>query len=321
MQSKLIKVALIVVLAALFAMPLSAQAGFGKGRMGGLVLDENDQPIVGAKIKIEFLNFTRVSETETDEKGMWSFSNLASGNMRLSISAEGYLAETHLLTVSQVNVNPSHRARMVVDPSIKARAEAEKAYEDSIKALDAGNQLVSERKYDEALTLFSEFAEKNPDVIIIHFNIGDVYREMKDYKQAESHYQKVLDHAIEKGDTTLQAKAVSAFGLLALRQNDLKGAQKHFEQSIALNPSDEILCYNVAEIYFGSNDADKAIEYYKKAILIKPDWSEPYMKIGYAYLNKGDIAKAVEGFENFLKYEPEGSEQAAIARELIKSLK
>lgn len=321
MQRTMIRIFWVVLLAAAFTMTVSAQAGYGKGRYGGQVLDENENPIAGAKIKIEYLKYTRVSEIETDEKGMWSFANMASGNIRLTISAEGYLTETHLLTVSQVNVNPSHRARMVVDPAIKARAEAEKAYEESVKALDEGNQLVSERKFDEALVVFNDFAAKNPDLIVINFNIGDVYREMKKYDEAKGYYQKVLDYAKEKEDTTLQARAVSAIGILSLRQNKLKEAQTLFEQSIALNPSDEILAYNVAEIYFGSNDADKAIEYYQKAIQIKPTWSEPYMKIGYAYLNKGDMAKAIEGFEAFLKLVPEDSEQAAIARELIQSLK
>lgn len=321
MQRSFVKIVLIVMMVVLLTLSAMAQAGIGKGRFGGQVLDENEKPIVGAKVKIEYLKNTRVSETVTDEEGRWSFANLASGDMRITITAEGYLTETHLVTVSQVNVNKSHRARMVVDPSIKAREEAEKAYEESVKALEAGNQLFQERKYDEALSFFQDFAVKNPDVITIHFNIGDVYREMKKYEEARGEYQKVMDHAKEKADTTLQAKVIASLGMLELRQNKIKEAQALFEQSIALNPEDEILAYNVAEIYFGSNDADKAIQYYQKAIQIKPDWSEPYLKIGYAYLNKGDMAKAIQSLEEYLKRVPEGSEQAAIAQELISSLK
>ncbi len=321
MHAKFLKTALIVLLVVACSSAMVAQAGIGKGRLGGQVLDESDKPVVGAKVKIEYLTNTRVSETVTDDKGQWSFGNLASGNIRITVSFDGYLTETHLVTVSQVNVNKPHRARLLVDPSIKARAEAEKAYNESVKALETGNQLVSERKFDEALALFNDFAAKNPDIIIINFNIGDAYREMKDFEQAKSYYQKVLDYAKEKNDIPLQGKAISSFGLLALRQNNMKEAQSLFEQSLALNPTDEILAYNVAEIYFGSNDTDKAVEYYQKAIQIKPDWSEPYMKIGYAFLNKGDIAKAIGAFEEFLKHEPEGSEQAAIAQDLIKSLK
>jgi tetratricopeptide (TPR) repeat protein len=312
----------IVILLAVFSWSLMGQAGYGNGRQGGLVLDENEKPIAGAKVKIEYIKkYDRVSETETDEKGMWSFANLSAGNIKVTISFSGYLTETHLLTISQVNVNAPHRARMVVDPSIKARADAEKAYEESVKALEAGNQLMKDRKFDEALAFFSDFAQKNPDVIMIQFNIAEIHREKKEFDQAKAIYQKVMDIAKEKGDVALQGKALSSFGELALRQGNLKEAQGYFEQSIALNPSDEILAYNVAEIYFGSNDTDKAIAYYNKAIQIKPTWSEPYMKIGYAYLNKGEIAKAIQSFEAFLKIEPADSEQAAIAQELIKSLK
>ncbi len=321
MQRSFVRIILILMMVAALSMSVMAQAGIGKGRFGGQVMDENENPIAGAKVKIEYLKNTRVSETVTDESGRWSFSNLASGDMRITIDAEGYLTETHLVTVSQVNVNKSHKARMVVDPSIKAREEAEKAYQESVKALETGNQLFQDRKYEEALTFFQDFSQKNPEIITIHFNIGDVFREMKKYEEARAEYQKVMDYAKEKADTTLQAKVVSSLGMVELRQNKMKEAQALFEQSIALNPEDEILAYNVAEIYFGSNDADKAIEYYQKAIQIKPDWSEPYLKIGYAYLNKGDIPQAIKSIEEYLKRVPEDSEQAAIARDLISSLK
>jgi tetratricopeptide (TPR) repeat protein len=117
----------------------------------------------------------------------------------------------------------------------------------------------------------------------------------------------------------MQAKALASFGEVFLRQGKLKEAQEFFTQSIALNPKDEILAYNVAEIFFGKNQADKAIDYYQLAIRIKPEWSEPYLKIGYAYLNRGDMAKAVEYLNEFLKRDPE-SPQAPVVKNLIESL-
>jgi len=297
------------------------QAGFGKARLGGTVLDEKENPMVGVTVKIEFLKFTRIDETITNEKGQWSFSNLGSGDIKVIITVPGYLPETRMVTVSQVAPNPPMKSVLAVDPAVAIRAKAEAEMKQSIEALDMGNKLVSEGKLDEALTHFQDFAQNNPEVIIIHFNIGDVYRQKKEYDMAREHYQKVLDFAKERNDLVMQAKAIASFGDLALRQKNMQEAQKYFAESIALNPSDEILAYNVAEIYFGTNEVDKAIEYYQKAAQIKPSWSEPYMKIAYAYLNKGDIPNAIKGFEDFLKYEPEGTEQAAIARDLIKSLK
>lgn len=98
-----------------------------------------------------------------------------------------------------------------------------------------------------------------------------------------------------------------------------KEAQEFFTQSIALNPKDEILAYNVAEIFFGNNQTENAIQYYQPAIQIKPEWSEPYLKMGYAYLNKGDMAKAVASLNEFLKHDPE-SPQAPVIKSLIESL-
>jgi tetratricopeptide (TPR) repeat protein len=117
----------------------------------------------------------------------------------------------------------------------------------------------------------------------------------------------------------MQAKALASFGEICLRQEKLKEAQEFFTQSIALNPKDEILAYNVAEIFFGQNQIDEAIKNYQLAIQIKPEWSEPYLKIGYAYLNKGNMTKAIESLNEFLKRDPE-SPQAPVVKSLIESL-
>ena len=125
--------------------------------------------------------------------------------------------------------------------------------------------------------------------------------------------------AKEKADVVMQAKSFASLGEVCLRQEKFKEAGEYFTQSIALNPKDEILAYNVAEIFFGRNQTDKAIEYYKLATQIKPEWSEPYLKMGYAYLNKGDMKLAIASLNDFLARDPE-SPQAPVVKSLIESL-
>jgi tetratricopeptide (TPR) repeat protein len=292
-----------------------AQAGRGKGRLTGSVVNEKGEPVANATVKLEFEKGGLKDETVTNAKGEWSFISLGTGTVLLTALADGYLDGNAQAHVQQLEKNPPVKILVREDKERKARVKDEA----SMLELERGNQLFNERKFDEALEIFTKFAEINPNVYQIYFNIGDAYREKGDFDKANEQYAIAQAKAKEKADVVMQAKALAAFGEVCLRQDKLKEAGDYFTQSIALNPKDEILAYNVAEIFFGRAQTDKAIEYYQLAIQIKPEWSEPYLKMGYAYLNKGDMAKAVEQMKEFLKRDPE-SPQAPVVQSLIDSL-
>ncbi|UCE42191.1 MAG: carboxypeptidase regulatory-like domain-containing protein, partial [Candidatus Aminicenantes bacterium] len=61
----------------------AAQAGRGKARLTGTVIDEEGNPISSAKISLDLLGRETTSrETSTNNKGEWSFMGLGSGNWR-----------------------------------------------------------------------------------------------------------------------------------------------------------------------------------------------------------------------------------------------
>ncbi len=292
-----------------------AQAGRGKGRLGGNVVDEKGEPVVTAEVKIEFEKGGLMDTTTVNKKGEWSFISLGTGQAIVTASAEGFLDTSLSIHVQQLEKNKFVTLVLKEDKEKKLRLKDAAALDE----LEKGNQLFTERKFDEALQIFLAFAANNPNVYQIYFNIGDVYREKGEFDKANEQYIAAQAKAKEKADVIMQAKALASLGEVCLRQDKLKEAQEYFTQSIALNPKDEILAYNVAEIFFGRNQTDKAIEYYQLATQIKPEWSEPYLKMGYAYLNKGDMAKAVEQLNEFLKRDPE-SPQAPVVKSLIESL-
>ena len=292
-----------------------AQAGRGKARLYGAVVDEKGNPVPRAVVSIEYEKGGLKAKTDCDKNGEWSFVGLGRGNFRVTASAEGFLDSITVVYVQQLEKNPPVKIILREDKEKKARVKDEA----SLLELEKGNQLFAERKFEEALEIFQKFAELNPNVYQIYFNIGDVFREKGEYDKANEQYAIAQAKAKEKADVVMQAKALASFGEVCLRQEKFKEAQEFFTQSIALNPKDEILAYNVAEIFFGRNQIDEAIKNYQLAIQIKPEWSEPYLKMGYAYLNKGDMAKAVESLNEFLKHDPE-SPQAPVIKSLIESL-
>lgn len=299
-----------------------AQAGRGVGRLGGLVLDEKDNPIQGAKVVITYVQDVGGGlklDATTNKKGEWSFIGLGSGKWSVMVTANGYAPYTQEVTVSQLEKNP----RIIIKLKKATGGTSIIQDEASLELLDQGNQFFKDGKYDTALAMYQQFYEKNPAAYQILLNIGDCYREKGEIDKAMETYNKVLELA--KGDQamgiTMTAKTLAAIGLVYLRQNNLEEATKYFKQSVDTAPQDEVVAFNVGEVFFTNQQLDEAQKYFELASKIKPDWPEPYLKLGYVFLNKNDIPKAIESFEKFLKVEPQDSSRVAMVQQILQAIR
>jgi len=312
----LLKFALTLLFTLLSLHYAAAQAGRGKARITGIVLDEQGNPIASARIVIELTGMQEaVREITSNDKGEWTFLGLGSGNWKITATAQGYVPATQNYFVSQLKRNP--RIALTLK-KITATDKPVIKDDTSLELIEQAEKFFSERKYDEALALLQEFLEKNPMAYQTRINIGDCYKEKGEYERAEEEYNLVVESAKtdEKLGKEMTAKALSGIGDCYLRREDFEKAQSIFKESIELLPDNEILAYNVGEIYFSGRKLDEAIQYYDLAIKIKSDWSLPYYKIGLVYLNKTEYEKARENFKKFLELEPE-SELAGQVKNML----
>ena len=222
------------------------------------------------------------------------------------------------LTVFQLEVNPKVQVILKRPEKVPGVLQDEK----SIELLEQGNELYKDGKYDEAIAAYQKFQEANPGLYQIQISIADCYREKGEFDKALALYNEAI--AQSASDATLgkdmSAKALAGIGNCYLKQGRLEEAQGFFQKSIETSPKDEILAYNVGEIYFSNQALDQAVRYFELAAQIKPSWPDPFLKLGYVYLNKADNAKAAESFEKFLALEPEG-ERAALAKNILGFIK
>lgn len=297
-----------------------AQAGRGTARIGGVVVDDDGNPINSAKIVIYFQGKEEISrQAKSNKKGRWSIMGLGSGDWRVTASAEGYIPTYLDINISQIKVNPTITLTL---KKVKTSESSIIEDESSLALLEQASQLFEQGKYTETIDLCRKFLEKNPQAYQAHLNIGDCYREMGELDKAIAEYTLVLEKSEEDKLTgkKITAKALSSIGDIHLKKGNLEKAQSYFRQSIEVSPEDEIITYNVGEIYFSNQKIDEAIYYFELSTRIKPDWSDPYLKLGYVYLNKGDKEKALVNFQKFLELEPD-SERSQIARGILETLK
>jgi len=322
MKANALKTLCLLAFAVLLATGVAfSQAGRGTGRIGGVIKDPQGTLIEGAKLTLYYSQNENLKfDTTSNKKGEWSFIGLGTGTWELMVKATGFAPYAKSLYVSQLEVNP----RIVVELQAPQKVTAGGGIRDEavLQLIDQGNQFFKEEKFDAALVVFQEFRDKNPGVYQILISIGDCYREKGDYEKAIAAYNDALNGAAMDAamGKEMSAKALSGIGNCYLKQNKLKEAQDFFKKSIENSPKDEILAFNVGEIYFSNQSMDEALRYFELASQIKPLWPDSYLKMGYVFLNKGDMPKAIEKFEKFLTLETEG-ERAALARNILKTIK
>ncbi len=310
-----ILVTLIVMLA--FTVSLSyGQSAYGKGRLKGKVYlgKKGTEPAVGVTVTAEYEQSGTGQqvklETKTNKRGDWLFGNLGKGWWRIVATAPGYMADKKRIDVLQYGKNPKVFLRLEKPDPKEVAVEA--------GGIGDGNKLFEEAKYEEALEAYQDFLTKNPDFHKIYLNIANCYLKMEKFDEAIKGYntfmEKVPDATVE-----IKAKCLAAIGEIHMKKGDMKTAQEWFVKSIDLNPKDEILAYNVAEIFFSNNKNEEAIKYFTMASQIKPTWGTPHLKLGYVYLNMGDMEKAKASFKKFIEIAPDDP-QVPVIQDMLKSI-
>jgi len=306
----------------LYSPLLFSQAGLGKGRVNGQVLDEEGKPIEGAIIVAQNLKHRETKlQGESGAKGNWAIAGLGSGFWRVTATKRGYGSSFVELNVKQLKINPP-----ITFTLKKAAGAAIFLVDEEARAtLDNGNKLMEERKYDEAIATFQGLLATYPDVYQVHLNLGQCYLKKDEIDKAAEEFNLVLQEIKAtfedyKEDSPSSSGALAGLAEAALKKEDLKSAQDYFAQALEISPKDEVLAYNVGELYFAHQEIDNAIKYFQQAVELKKDWSPPYLKLGYAYLNKRENEKALENLAKFLELDPE-SPDAPVAQEFINMLK
>ena len=299
---------------------VSGQTARGKARQTGVVLDQEGNPVVAAKVTLEYLGEDeRKLETKSDKKGGFSFLGLGTGRWRISAALDGYIPVSVDIYVRQLDRNPKQTVTLQkLSSSDRPLIEDE----ESFQILDKGNELYADGKYPEALAAFEKFLVLNPKAYQARLNLYNCYREMGEYEKAIEQCNLVLENVStdEATGKEMAAKALAGIGECYLIQKDIENAQKYFEQSLETFPENELIAYNVGEIFFSNQKLDEALRYFSLASQIKPDWSDAYYKLGLVYLNNADYPNAIQNFEKFLTLE-EGTDRAATAKNILEQIK
>ncbi|MCX7974803.1 MAG: tetratricopeptide repeat protein [Candidatus Aminicenantes bacterium] len=297
----------VFLLTALFAHLSFAQGYQGKGKIRGYVYDENGRPLEKVKVKLFCLKAASGFTTETDKNGEWRALWIRGGQWNLDFEKVGYEPKKISLEVNEWGKNP--------DIVIKLRKIEGLIVTDEIKeALEKGNQLFDEKRYEEAIKVFEEIIQREPEAFIIYLNIGHCYFQMERYEQAIENYQKVL---ARQGDNK---NALIGIGNAYLNMGKKEEALAWYSKIKFEDIDDPIVLYNMGNSFYEHSMYEESVKYYERAIKLQNDFLEARYRLGLAYIALGKNEAALQEFETYLKYDSE-SERAGQVRGFIEYLK
>lgn len=289
----------------------SAQTGAARGK----VVDEQGQPIEGAKIELDYKGgVNRKYETKTNKKGEFTQVGLASGMYEVTASKEGYqpgliggrvsLGDPTYLP--EIKLRKPSAAGGAASGGSGGAAQLQAAFKNALDLTQAG-------KLDEAEAAYKELLTKVPSIPEIHYNLGFVYSQKKDWANSEASFQKALELKPDYSDAMVSLARVYQDSGQAQKAVDLmaKGA----------GSGDAKAQFNLGIMMMNAGKDEEALAAFLKAAELDASNAEAFYYIGTRSLQLGKLPEAIAALEKYLSMDPKNAGNLAAAKQILPALK
>lgn len=301
------KVIPILTILLVVASVVSAQDYKGKGRIMGIVLDQDGKPIEGVRVKLVWVRSANGFTVTTDKEGRWIGAWLRGGGWNVDFDKVGYQPVKKSLEVIEFGKNPELSATMT---KIAGLVMTEDLKEDLTKA----NDLFEKQDITAALEAYQAIMVKYPDAYPLWKNVGNCYFALEQYDKAEEQYQKILAKDPRNADAMILIG-----NTYANRDQGEKALEWYNKVSFDLIKDSTVL-YNIGTNFYNLGKFEDALRCFQKAAEIEPGNLDALYQLGLTLLNLQKNAEAVTAFESFLKQDSE-SERAGQVRSFLEYLR
>ncbi len=289
----------------LAASPSFAQTGAARGR----VLDDKGQPVADAVVVIEFQGgMTRRLETKTNKKGEFTQVGLHPGVYRATASKEGYQPSYAEQKVTLADSTYFPDIKLAVKGAGAAREELGSSFKKAAELTAAG-------QWDEAEAAFKEIIAKSPSVPEVHYNLGYIASQKKDFAAAEAGYLKAVELRPTYGE------AYVALAKVYQDQGKPDKAAEIMAKAAQTAPDDAKVQFNLGVFYLNSGKSAEAAQALEKSATLDPTNPEPYYHLGTIAIGQNKSAEAVAHLEKYLAMNPQNQQNVTTAQGLLQYLK
>jgi len=148
--------------------------------------------------------------------------------------------------------------------------------------------------------LLKKALELNPKNDEVYVELGWVYLNQGELRQAEEYFKKSLE-LNPRNDW-----AYVRLGCLYRNQGELRQAEEYFKKSVELNPGNDWAYVELGCLYRNQGEPRQAEEYFKKSVELNPRDERAYFGLGMVYQDQGELRQAEGYFKKALELNPGG---------------
>ncbi|HVT57729.1 MAG TPA: tetratricopeptide repeat protein [Thermoanaerobaculia bacterium] len=324
------KAAVFSLLLLLLSVPLRAQAWAGKGRLQGLIKDQQGHPIEGAKVTLRpgappvKAEAPGPAPLTTNKEGKWTILGLTGGSWGVLIEKDGYMVSEGQIQVNEFGSVPPIIIELKPAPKEVPRepSEAQKKAQQAVELIQQGNAALQAGQTAEAREAYLKSLDllepaNKPDVLRA---IARTYYDEASKAKTKQEKNAKLEEAIGALKQALAIKPddSDAAQLLASALMDV-GKQAEAQTYIAGKKISADTLISVGIKFYNDKKLDKALEQFSRAVQENPQLADAYYYRGLVYLNMSKVPEAKADFQKLLEIDP-NSKFAPEVREYLKSL-
>jgi tetratricopeptide (TPR) repeat protein len=306
--------ALLATLVVLATLPAAAQDWVGKGRLEGIVRDQDGKPIQGATVKLRLPDRPNEGpDLKSDARGRWSKFGLRGGEWKVTIEAPGFQPGDIVITVSEVQRTNPIDYKMA--PVQKASEAPSGLPPEVLEAVKTGNEALEQKRWSDARTAFEKVLPMAPDNVGLLMALARSYSGEGKTGNAVEMLKKVTDKdASNWGAWMLMANMLLEKGML----EEGRAALEHVPQQSITDPN---IFINVGVLFMNQKKNDEAEGYFTKAVEVAPAQYDPYYYRGLARIALGKHAEAKADLKKVVEMAPVDANEVKEAKQLLEALK
>ena len=248
----------------------------------------------------------------TNENLDFQRNNLSLGSV---FYQRGYLEPAESAFQAELQQNPSSAEALYGVGSVYLEEKKDKAARESFERVtkmqpnypstlpNAWNNLgllaAREGRIDEAIPYFERALELSPDHVVAMVNVGNAFRQKKDWQEA----REVLERAVAASPGDPDANY--SLGMVFAQLDDRDRARQYLERALNSRPSYPEALNNLGILYLRTGQRDRAVASFEKSILVAPSFDQSYINLARLYALEGDRAKARSVLLDLLKIHPD----------------
>jgi tetratricopeptide (TPR) repeat protein/peroxiredoxin len=169
-----------------------------------------------------------------------------------------------------------------------------------------------EGRIAEAIPNFQEALRLNPDHLVALDNLGNAYRQQKNWDEARN----TLERALKVNPQ--DAEANYSLGMVFAQTNDTGRAYEYLLRALKFRPGYPEALNNLGILYLRTRRRDDAVASFEECIRVAPGFDQSYMNLARVYSLEGTPDKARTVLLELLKQHPEHAQAKKMIEELSK---